>query len=86
MFERAIAHLVLVLQVGLELPVQALSVAGHLERVCGCLVVDVDLRDAVGGGGFDLELDVAGALHEGVEEGGFVDGASDGLDGVSPGS
>jgi hypothetical protein len=74
-----IAQLAFVLEVRLKLAVQALGVTAHLESVCSCFVVDVDLGDTVGGSGLDHELNLTGALHQRVEVGGLVDGASYGL-------
>lgn len=79
MLECAIAHLILILEIRLELPVEAFGVTGHFESVSGCIVVDINLGDSVGGCGIDLELDVAGAFHESVEKGGFVNGTSNRL-------
>lgn len=59
----AFAHLILILKVRLELMVQSLRITGHLERIRRCLIVHVDLRDAVGGRSFDHELDLTGSLH-----------------------
>jgi hypothetical protein len=79
MLKSAIAQLTLVLEVGLEFAVQGLGVAAHLEGKGGCLVVDIDLGDSVGSCGVDHELDLARALHESVEVGSLVYGASNSL-------
>lgn len=79
LLKSAIAQLAFIIKIGLKLAVQALRVSAHFESVCGCFVIDIDLGDAVGGGGLDHELDLAGALHECVQVGGLVDSASDSL-------
>jgi hypothetical protein len=77
--EGAVAQLTLVIQVRLELAVQALRIAAHLECVCSCFVVNIYLGDAVSSSSLDHELNLARALHERIEVGSFVDGVSHSL-------
>jgi hypothetical protein len=74
-----IAQLAFVFEVRLELAVQALGVAAHLESIRGCFVVNIDLGDAIGSGGFDHELDLARAFHEGVQVCSLVHSAANSL-------
>lgn len=74
--EGAIAVHLFILQVGLELPVQALRIRGHLECVrCG-LVVDIHLWHAIRRSGFNHKLDLTGTLHKGIQVRSLVDGPS----------
>jgi hypothetical protein len=78
-FECAATQLALVFEIGLELPIQALRIARHLESIRCCFVIDVDFGNTVGSGSLDHELNLAGTLHESIEVSSFVDSASDSL-------
>lgn len=75
-------RLELELDVGLGLAIERVPLAGHLEVVRGLVVADDALSEAVGGGGLDPQLHVAGAVQEPEHEAGLVDGLADGQEPV----